>query len=156
MKCVNDIELMEFISGMLADTHREIVQKHIEKCPECSLRFQEAVKLWEMLGRWNVETANHNIADRAVTSIKELAPDRGRGKRIPLIKTGFWRDVLRVAASAIITISLGQKLGEISAGHKSVPADSSQTGPKYIAALGLEWSSELAWLMMEEQAPEQE
>ena len=156
MEHINDIELMEFIAGRLTASRSEEIEKHIAACPECSGRRQEAEKLWNTLGKWNVDTENRNIAGRVLASAKNSQPNPRQYGRQNIIKDDFWMDALRIAASVIIAVGIGQKLGKLSTGQKTHTVVSSQAEPKYIAALGLEWSSGLTWLIMDEQPSEQE
>jgi anti-sigma factor RsiW len=156
MDHINDIELTEFIAGRLAASRSEEINEHIAGCPKCSERRQEAAKLWEMLGQWDVDTTGHDIAGRVLASTKNSQPFHGQDDQTQIIKGDLWVDVLRIAASVIIAVGVGQKLGKLSTGQTMPPAAPSQTVPRYIAALGLEWSSELTWLIMDEQSPEQE
>ena len=150
MKCISDIELMEFIADKLTPAQKEQVQKHLASCDKCTKRFQDASRLWNTLGRWKVDTTAHNIADRVVASIEKSVSDDKQSKKPYIVKRVFWVDVLRIAASIIIAISAGQILGKIGTKRKTPSVVTSQTEPKYIAALGLEWSSDFAWLIMED------
>ncbi len=155
MKCINDIELMEFIADKLAPAQKEQVQKHLASCEKCTKRFQDASRLWKTLGYWKVDTTEHNIADRVAASVRKSVSNEKQLKSPYIIKRVFWADVLRIAASIIIAISAGQILGKIATKHKALSVIS-QTEPKYIAALGLEWSSDFTWLIMEDDSFKQE
>jgi predicted anti-sigma-YlaC factor YlaD len=153
MKCINDIELMEFISDKLDAERKVEVQKHLAICAKCSERVQEAARLWDTLGRWKVDTSAHNIADRVIESVGKSVSVRKHPRL--LIKRDFLIDALRIAASIIIAIGIGQKLGKISAGQKP-SALYSQNRPEYIAALGLDLAGDFTWLIMEEDSSNQE
>ncbi len=155
MEHINDIELMDFIAGRLTASRSEEIEKHIAKCSGCSERRQEAEKLWNTLGKWDVDTTSHDIAGRVLASAKNSKLNYRQDGQPNIIKGNFWVDVLRIAASVIIAVGVGQKLGKLSTVQKTPQAVPLQTGPKYIAALGLEWSSELTWLIMDEQPSEQ-
>ncbi|MFH1716740.1 MAG: hypothetical protein ABIF19_05270, partial [Planctomycetota bacterium] len=58
--------------------------------------------------------------------------------------------VLRVAASIIIAVAIGHRLGRSSVTGNMETAAASKDRPEYLSALGLEWSSELAWLILED------
>ena len=119
MKCVNDIELMEYVANKMAPGKQEQVKKHLSECAKCSERFQESARLWETLGRWNVDTTSHNIADKVMESIKKAESARKEPKHLHIVKRRFWVEALRIAALVVIAIGLGQKLGNISAGQKT-------------------------------------
>ena len=55
-----------------------------------------------------------------------------------------------MAASIVIAIGVGHKLGKYSVTGDMPKAAVSQNRPEYLAALGLEWSSELAWFILED------
>lgn len=156
MEHVNDSELLEFISGRLATSRSEELKKHIVVCPECSERCREAAKMWETLGRWDIDTVGHDIVDKVLASVKESQAGRKQDKQSHIVKGDFWKDVLRVAALVVIAVGVGQKLGRIGTGQNAVPTTTLQNGPLYIAALGLEWSSEFTWLIMEDDSSIQE
>ena len=156
MEHIKDIELTEFIAGRLTASRSKEIEKHITGCLECSERRQEAEKLWNTLGKWDIDTTGHDIDSRVLAVAKNSQSGLRQNGQPNIIKSDFWVDVLRIAASVIIAVAVGQKLGKLSTGQKTTPPASSQTGPKYIAALGLEWSSELTWLIMDEQPSEQE
>lgn len=170
MKHIADIELTEYVAGNLPAARAQEVREHMAACPECSQRGLEADRLWNTLGDWSVETAGHDVADRVVALARE-ARDEGRGARDVRRQTRdegrgtrherrwtkhpssgvhhLWF-VLRVAASIIIAVGVGHKLGEYSVTGEKPQVAASQDKPDYLAALGLEWSSGLAWLVLEE------
>jgi len=154
MKCLNDIEIMDFISGKLEPERRNEVQEHISSCTQCSERVQESSMLWDTLGQWDIDITDHNIADKVIASAQESVQIRKHPKL--LNKRDFLIDVLKIAASIIIAIGIGQKLGKISAGEKPSELIPYQGKPEYIAALGLDWAGDFTWLVMEEDSPSQE
>jgi hypothetical protein len=154
MEHINDIEFMEFISGRLTSIRNDEVKKHIAACKKCLDHQQELMQLWNKLGQWDVSAAGHDISSRVIADVKKT---QYRQKLQPhIVKSDFWVDILRVAALIVIAVGIGQKLGTISTGQKEVPSVLSQVEPKYIASFGLEWSSELTWLMMEDETSSQE
>ena len=155
MKHVNDIELIEYVAGNLTASRHEEVREHMATCLECSERWREAVKMWNALGQWSVDTTNHDVAER----IKALAEEAGRGQQHKIARAmqiGFLPAVVRVAASIIIAVGVGHKLGKYSVRGHTPRAAASENGPAYLAALRLEWSSELAWLILEDDSPKVE
>ncbi|MBN1973053.1 MAG: hypothetical protein JW787_05405 [Sedimentisphaerales bacterium] len=153
MKCLNDIEIMEFISDKLDAERKVHVQEHLVACKQCSERVQESSMLWDTLGKWDVNTTAHNIADRVLASAQESLQVRKHPKLF--IKRDFLIDVLKIAASIIIAIGIGTKLGKISTGQKPSEVVNAQKRPKYIAALGLDWAGDFTWLVMEEDSSNQ-
>ena len=154
MKCLNDIEIMEFISDKLDAERKAQVQEHLANCLECSQRVQESSMLWDTLGQWEVDTTSHNIADKIIAKIENSDSTRKYPKLFA--RHEFLMDALKIAASIIIVIGLGQKLGKISAGEKPTAIASNQEKPEYIAALGLDWAGDFTWLVMEDDSSNQE
>lgn len=154
MKHVNDIELTEYAAGNLTGARAEEVRKHIAACPECSQRMREMDKLWDSLGDWKVATAEHDVADRVVALAREEQPGLGQSAGTHAVRMKLPLQILRVAASIIIAVGVGHKLGEYSITGNKPQIASSQKQPEYLAALGLEWSSGLAWLVLEEDPPD--
>ncbi|MBN2591501.1 MAG: zf-HC2 domain-containing protein [Sedimentisphaerales bacterium] len=154
MKCLNDIEIMEFISDKLDAERKAEVQEHLASCSECSQRVQESSTLWDTLGQWEVDIASHNIADKVIAKIEKSESTRKHPKFFA--RHEFLMDALKIAASIIIAIGIGQKLGKISAGEKPPAIASNQESPEYIAALGLDWAGDFTWLVMEEDSSSQE
>jgi len=154
MKCLNDIEIMEFISDKLDSARKAKVQEHLAACTDCSRRIQESSLLWDTLGQWKVDTTSHDISDAIVTKIEKSESTRKHPKFFA--KREFVMDVLKIAASIIIVIGIGQKLGKISAGEKPSAVVSSKEKPEYIAALSLDWADDFTWLVMEEESSNQE
>lgn len=153
MKHVNDIELIEYVAGKLTASRKEEVREHIAACKECSYRWREAVEVWNALGQWSVDTAEHDVTQRitALTEEAERGQKQHKVARDPQI--GFLSTMVRVAASIIIALGVGHKLGKYSVTGSTPKTAVSENRPEYLAALSLEWSSELAWLILEDDAP---
>ncbi len=153
MKHVNDIELIEYVAGKLTASRDEEVREHIAACKECSERWREAAKMWNALGQWDVDTADHDVAERITALAKEAERGQQQHKIARDLQIGFLPAVVRVAASIIIAVGVGHQLGKYSVRGNTPRAAASENGPAYLAALGLEWSSELAWLILEDDSP---
>jgi len=150
MKHINDNELMEYVAGRLASPEKEQVAEHIAGCPDCSQRRRQAAALWDSLGQWTVDTSGHEIAGRITALAQEHRSIRA------FRRTGTpstYALVLRVAASIIIAVAVGYSLGRSSVNGKMDTAATSKNRPAYLSALGLQWSSELAWLVLEDNSP---
>ena len=154
MEHLDDIELIEYAAGNLAEPRAAEAREHVAACPECSQHVQEAEKLWSTLGHWNVEPAGHDVADRITTLAHEDRAEVVHGRSTYVLRKKFLLPALRVAASILIAVGLGHKLGEYSITGKKPQIASSQQKPEYLAALGLEWSSGLAWLVLEDDPAE--
>jgi len=150
MKHVNDIELIEYAAGNLTESRNGDVREHLAACEECSKRWREAANMWDALGQWSVDTADHDVADRITALVEKTDRDQKQHKKLRVLRLGFLPVVLRAAASIIIAVGVGHRLGKYSVTGKMEPAAVSKDRPEYLAALGLEWSSELAWLILED------
>jgi len=150
MKHVNDIELIEYMAGNLTESRDGEVREHLAACEECSERWREAANMWDALGQWSVDTADHDVAGRITALAEKTNRDQRQRKKLQVLQLGFLPVVLRVAASIIIAVGVGHRLGKYSVTGKMEPAAVSKNRPEYLAALGLEWSSELAWLILED------
>jgi anti-sigma factor RsiW len=148
MEHISDIELIEYVAGNLTEHRIAEVREHMAECSQCSQHTQQMEKLSNVLGTWEVETAEHGVADRVIALAKEAEHSQPVAVRDRIVR--FMPQVLRVAASIIIAIGLGHKLGECSVEGRTPQTASSSERPEYLAALGLEWSSGLAWLVLEE------
>jgi anti-sigma factor RsiW len=154
MKHVDDIELIEYVAGNLTESEAAAVHEHITACDKCSQRVQEAARLSDTLGLWEVETSGHNVGDRVIALAQQSQPESVQRPATHARIKRLLPQMLRVAASIIIAVGLGHKLGEYSVTGKKPPTASSQSQPEYLAALGLQWSSELAWLVLEDDPAE--
>ncbi len=153
MKHVNDIELIEYVAGKLTASRNEEVREHMAACKECSDRWREAVEVWNALGQWSVDTADHDVTQRITAIAEEEERSRKQHKNARDLQIGFLSTMVRVAASIIIAVGVGHPLGKYSVRGNTPRAAASENGPAYLAALGLEWSSELAWLILEDDSP---
>lgn len=150
MEHINDIELLEYISGELPEAKAQRLRRHVDECAECRKRYQDADDLWETLGQWDVDSSGHEIADR-IETLAEKNKSYQREKHtkiIPFISS--LKTPLRVAAAIIIAVGGGHLLGRYSVSQNT--PDSPEERPRYVAALGFEWSSDLTWMVLEEEA----
>ena len=141
---------MEYVAGNLTESRNGEIRAHLATCEECSERQREAAETWNALGQWNVDTTEHDVAARITAVADSAEREQRQGEKTRLLRPGFLPVVLRVAASIIIAVSVGHRLGKYSVTGKMETAAVSQNRPEYLAALGLEWSSELAWLVLED------
>ena len=150
MKHVNDIEFIEYVAGNLTESRAGEVREHLAVCEECSARRLEAAEMWNALGQWSVDTTEHDVTGRITALDEKTDRDQRQRKKLHVLRFGFLPVVMRVAASIIIAVGVGNRLGKYSVTGKMEPAAVSKNRPEYLAALGLEWSSELAWLILED------
>jgi len=153
MKHVNDIEMIEYVAGKLTASRNEEVREHMAACEECSDRRRKAVEVWNALGKWSVDTAEHDVTQRISAIAEEEERSRKQHKNARELQIGFLPVVARVAASIIIAVGVGHKLGKYSVTGSTPKTAASENRPEYLAALGLEWSSELAWFILEDDSP---
>ncbi|MEJ2650052.1 MAG: hypothetical protein P8016_16780, partial [Sedimentisphaerales bacterium] len=121
-----------------------------------SERLREVSILWETLGRWNVDTTAHNIADKVIASAKKPVFVPKESKNRVTGNSVFWLNTLRVAASIAIAAGVGQALGRFTTSGKTHEPVQSQVEPRYITALGMDWSSDFTKLVMEDDSSGQE
>ena len=153
MEHINDIEMQEYIAGKLTDSGNAEVQEHIAACEECSVRWRKAAELWNTLGQWSVDTAGHDVAGRITALADQAEREQRQSEKTHVLRVGLLPVVLRVAASIIIAIGVGHKLGRYSVTGNAPRDPASQNRPEYLAALSLEWSSEFAWFILEDDSP---
>jgi len=148
MKHINDNELMEYVADRLAPPQKEQVAEHIAGCPDCSQRRRQAQMLWDSLDQWTVDTSGHEIADRVTALAQEHKSVRAQMHKTYAPST--YALVLRVAASILIAVGVGYKLGRSSVTGEIDTAAASKSRPEYLSAFGMGWSSELTWLILED------
>lgn len=156
MKHINDIEIQNYLAGKLTASGEQQMQEHLATCKQCSNRWRKAVEVWDALGQWDVDTAGHDLTERIITIAEQEGQDSTKHKNIHKLWKEFLPAVLRVAASIVIAVGIGHKLGKYSVTGETPKTTVSQNRPEYLAALGLEWSSELAWFILEDDAANME
>jgi anti-sigma factor RsiW len=154
MKHINEIELTEYVAGKLTASRTEQVQEHIATCRQCSDRWLKAVELWNALGQWDVDTAGRNLTVKIMAKAEQQGQDSVKHDNIHKLWKGYLPDVLRVAASIIITVGIGHQLGKYSVTRSAPKAPVTQNRPEYLSALSLEWSSQLTWFVLEDDSPD--
>jgi hypothetical protein len=150
MKHINDIEIQNYIAGKLTASGIQQVQEHLAICKECSDRWRNTVEVWDALGQWDVDTAGRDLTERIIARAQQEGQDSIKQNNIHKLWKEFLPAVLRVAASIVIAVGVGHKLGKYSVTGHTPKAVVSQNRPEYLSALGLEWSSELAWFILED------
>ena len=152
MEHLNDSELMEYAANRLPEAKSRELREHIDGCPKCEKRYRETVDLWSTLGQWRVDVSSHGIADRIMALASEDISTRrkNRVRTLPFIRS--FTAALRVAAAVLIAIGAGHLLGRFSLLHNAPDSTAFQEKPRYVTALGFEWSSELMWTVLEEEA----
>jgi anti-sigma factor RsiW len=150
MEHINDSELLEHVAGRLPEAKSREFRQHIAECSECESRYRSVAEVWDSLDRWQVDTTGHEIADRVMAQAakKSSASPESQTRTRPLIWSFGAR--LRVAAAILLAIGGGHLLGKYSLSHNTPTPPVLQDEPKYVAALGFEWSSDLMWAVLED------
>jgi anti-sigma factor RsiW len=151
MRHIDDSEIYQYVSGGLPEAKAQQIRRHMAECEACRSRYQDAVALWDTLGFWQVDSSGHQIADHieALAAKTESDKREHRTRTIPFIRT--LGAMFRIAAAIIIAIGGGHLLGRYSLPRSKPVTSVAQDKPKYVAALGFEWSSELTWTVLEEE-----
>ena len=150
MKHINDIEIQNYLADKLTASEKQQMQEHLAICEECSDRWRKTVEVWDALGQWDVDTAGRDLTGRIIAIAEQEGQDSIKHNNIHKLWKEFLPVVLRVAASIVIAVGVGHKLGKHGVTGDTPKAAVSQNRPEYLAALGLEWSSELAWFILED------
>lgn len=150
MRHIDDSEIYQYVSGGLPEAKVQQIRRHVAECEACRSRYQDAVALWDTLGRWQVDSSGHQIADRIEALAAKTEPDQREKKTgtIPFIRS--FASAFRIAAAIIIAIGGGHLLGRYSLPRSKPVPSVTQDRPKYVAALDFEWSSELTRTVLEE------
>ena len=150
MKHISESELLDYAAGKLPGSESEQVRRHIAECVDCEKRHKQTLATWELLGTWRVDPSAHQVADR-VESLARQQEAHGRSElkaSIPLRRSLL--PALRIAAAVLIAIGGGHLLGRLTAPSNGPTPVISTEKPRYLAALGFEWSSELTWTVLQE------
>jgi len=144
---------LDYVAGRLTAPESEQVREHIAACSACASRSRETAAVWNALGKWQVDTSGHEVATRVETLAAGSPPGRQPRLTAPVSFRKSVFAALRIAAAIIIAVTGGHLLGRYSAPRSGADAPAADSGPRYLAALGFEWSSELTWTVLEEDAP---
>lgn len=156
MEHVSDIEILGQIAGKLDAERSRLVKDHISGCSECARKFEEVVQTWDVLGEWEIESTGVDVAGTIVSRAEELNSSRNKKLLYVLPSKRLMSIAFRVAASIIIAVSIGAMSGVRSAQSELSINSVLTERPDYLAALGLQWSSDLNWSVLEEHGPDSE
>jgi anti-sigma factor RsiW len=150
MEHINNILLLDYVGGRLTPSESEQIQRHLAECSVCASRCHEVQVTWEILGEWQVDSAAHEIAERIETlAIENVPQQQPEPKTFVPLRSSFVA-ALRIAAAVIIATTGGYILGKYSAPRSAPEAPAAGGGPRYLAALDFQWSSELTWTVLEQ------
>lgn len=156
MEHISEFEILELIADRLGEERKTAAERHISSCAECSRRHADALRTWEMLGEWQPENAGIDISEAIVARAREINSALDSRLLAILSSRRLLSVAVRVAASIIIAVSIGAMSGTYSA-RSTLAMDSPELeAPDYLAALGLQWSSDLNWSVLEEHQPDRE
>lgn len=152
MEHISENKLLDYVAGKLADSESESVRRHMAQCPDCESRHHQTLDTWNLLGTWQVDTSAHQVADRLAVLVRQ---NETCGR--PPIKAAIpWRvsmqGALRIAAAILIAAGAGHVLGRLTTASNEPTRIINTVKPRYLAALGFEWSSELTWTVLQDNA----
>ena len=152
MEHISEIKLLDYVAGKLAPSETEQVRRHIAECADCAGRHQKTRQMWDTLGKWQVDSSAHHIADRIEVLAAESKPQRRPERKALVPFRSSVLAALRIAAAIILAVGGGHVLGRFTAASSERTATISTDKPGYLAALSFEWSSELTWTVLQEDA----
>ncbi|UCC23593.1 MAG: hypothetical protein JSW23_05940 [Planctomycetota bacterium] len=150
MEHIKDLELVEYVGGTLASSRRRQLQKHIAVCAGCAERWQEMACTWDALAEWDVDTTAHSVAGRVGTLVARDKLTKRRFRTDYLPRARLLILAFRVAASIIIGIGFGYILVRWTVPNQPPATAASTDAPKYVDALGFEWSNGFVWSVLDE------
>ena len=150
MEHLSDINLLDYVAGKLAGPESERARRHVAECPDCARRHLEVLETWSTLGKWHVDSAAHQVADRVQVLAVERKPSRRPNWTAIIRSRGPVLPALRIAAGVLLAIGGGHLLGRFTARPREPNPVISTEKPRYLAALGFEWSNELTWTVLEQ------
>lgn len=153
MEHVTEIKLLDYVGGRLPASETEQVRRHIVECSACANRYRQALAMWDALGEWQIDSSAHQIAGRIEALARQGESRQRPGPKVLIPLRDSLASTLRIAAAIIIAITGGYILGKYSAARPVPEAPTADGGPRYLAALGFEWSSDLTWTVLEEETP---
>lgn len=156
MEHIKDIELIDYAGGRLAAPRRKRLRRHIAICADCAERCQGMVGTWDALAKWDIDTAAHSVAARVEALAAADKPGQRRSHTDYLPRARLLSLAFRVAASIIIGIGFGYMLARWTVPEHATATAASGSAPKYVDALGLEWSNGFVWSVLDEPEPEKD
>jgi anti-sigma factor RsiW len=148
MEHISEIILLDYVAGRLEASESEQVRQHIAVCSDCASRHENIAQTWDALGHWQIDSSAHQVADH----IEALAAESQSRPKIFISLRSPATAALRIAAAVILAVAGGHWLGRYGVPSTPPPAGPDE-GPRYVAALGFEWSSGLTWAVLEEDNP---
>jgi len=103
MPHVRDSELIKYVAGELPQRQRARVDEHVAACTYCRDRQRQISQTWRVLGDWQVEPLESDLADAVSVAVRR---EREAAARQP----AGWRRasvLLRAAAAILVAVGLG-------------------------------------------------
>lgn len=157
MEHINETEWDHYLAGLCSPERAAWIDAHVDTCADCTAAMQQALAVHAMLGNWQVNTAGHDITDRLTATIDQISETRRRQRTYRLTRRIISWSV-PVAAALLIGISLGHLAGKSSAQTHIAQQQGTviKTQPHYLAALNLQFASDLTWSVLEDDSTETE
>ena len=149
MKHAKDIELIELVAKRLSAEREETLLRHLEACPACRRKLDGIRKTWDLLGAWELPTADHFDVVRALAASGEGEAAGRSVIRFPAAGTA-----MRIAAAVVFTVLVGYAGGRWSVRRTQVLSEIEP--PHYVSALGLETGESLSLLVLQDELASRE
>ena len=156
MEHIKDTEWHEFTAGSCTAQRAAWIDAHLQECPACRSRMAEFQTVFGLLDNWQVDTSGHEVADKVINAVNR--PLRFEAKSIRPLHRRFVAWASQIAAAVLIGLALGHLAGRISANDHIAQQQNTaiQSQPGYLAALDLQFASDLTWSVLEDEQPDQE
>ena len=105
MDHINDLEMLDMLSGYVPANEQESLLAHIPQCSNCQQRLNELRQTWDDLGTLEVDTSNLNLLPNITSAIHH----RGRHRSFLSIQ-----GLTRIAASILLAAVIGHVAGRFS------------------------------------------
>ena len=103
MAHVEGSELIKYVAGELPQPQRARVDEHLAACRPCRDRQRQISQTWRVLGDWQVEPLESDLADAVNVAVRR---EREAGTGQP----AAWRRasvLLRAAAAILVAVGIG-------------------------------------------------
>ena len=147
MDHINEIDIIEYAAGNLANERKTSIDRHLGECTVCAKKCAEMSELWDLTGNWPSTIPVGDITQKVLQQVSSgQLPDRE--SKVVKFRKKFLFPIMRAAAMLVIAAGMGHILGLRSAEHYGQVPDNKPNAPVYLAALGLQWSNDLTWSVL--------
>ncbi len=149
MEHVNETEWNAWLAGTCKADRAAWIAEHVNTCRACRQQMEAVRDLESMLAGWQVDAAGHEIIAKIKHAAQQTQADANSTIRLSHRRLGAY--VSRVAAAVLIGVSLGHFAGKNSAQRHIAKQQgfTVDTTPGYLAALDLQFASDLTWSVLE-------